>query len=310
MDNHRAVHGRLLVVDDEAAVRTYVGDALTSAGYAVETTSEGASALQLLCAAPADTDLLVVDVEMPHMTGFELVSHLRADTTLAHIPAIMLSGHTTPEYRIAGLRGGANDYIAKPVDPAELIARVETHLRVAKSVQFWRNRSRYDGLTGLLNRQGMTELVEHEIERSLRYGSNATIAFFDLDGFKTVNDQLGHRAGDDLLRAVARMLETVLRTCDAAARWGGDEFVIAFPDSTRASVIPAICRIQRAVADLSPPGLRVGLSAGLATLDRHRPGPRHRRAEQLIDRADREMYRDKAARTSDMRRVRPPEEAP
>lgn len=292
-----AKRGSVLVVDDEPDARGFITATLRGAGYYVEAACDGAAALATLHARSDAAELVIVDIAMPRMTGFELLDQLRADPATAGLPVLVLSGYRDGDTKVAGLRNGANDYLTKPVDGTELLARVEAHLRTARALHSWRERALVDPLTGLLNRRGFLECLDREIERAVRHDRALAVAFFDLDGFKQINDTFGHSAGDDALRAVAAVLEGSLRACDIAARWGGDEFIAALPDADAEQAEHAVQRVQRGIEALATADLPMGISTGVACWSRTADAIPERSASALIDAADRAMYRDKLART-------------
>ena len=282
---------RILVVEDDDEVREALEAFLEDHGYEVETASDGAEAVAKVEEDPPA--LVISDVRMPGVDGFELVERLRRRPASADIPIILLSALQEPERRVAGLDLGADDYLGKPTHPDELLARIRVHLRHAHRQQALARRSLIDPLTGALNRRGILSVLRRERERSLRSGTPLSVLMLDVDNFKMLNDTYGHAAGDTVLRQLARAVVGAVRVVDHVGRLGGDEFVVAVPEGEPGAVAALAARL----AVLQLPSLEVGdarlevhVSVGVATL---LPGET---VDQLLERADAEMYRRKRSR--------------
>lgn len=282
---------RVLVVDDDETTVRFLADALASAGYVVATARNGIDALHILRGPGAPPELVLLDLDMPQMDGFDLLNTLRHHAATSRIPIVVVTCHHERELKVSCLECGANDYVVKPVDTMELVARVGSHVRTSRVANEWLEESRRDPLTGLLNRRGLRERLGPELRAAERYGHDLAVAFFDVNGFKQINDRFGHPQGDWVLEELANLVSRAVRRTDMAARWGGDEFVLACPSLNRDGARNLIDNIRwRAQRAVPFPGF--GIAAGIATL---REAESHQRsASQLIDRADREMYRDKA----------------
>jgi two-component system, cell cycle response regulator len=228
---------RILFAEDSTVIRAMVRKALEAAGYVVLEAANGQVAFDLCLQDRPDVALL--DVEMPVLNGPQLLERLRADQRFADMPVIFLTGRTSTAEMVEGLRIGAHDYLRKPFEPAELIARVSAAVRVARLQQQLTTRndelallSRTDQLTGLSNRRHGEERLRAEIEAAQRYQRPLTVLMIDIDHFKHVNDRYGHAGGDAVLRGLGRRLRDLLRGADLAARWGGEEFVVLLPDTS------------------------------------------------------------------------------
>jgi len=284
---------RILIVEDDDDVREALQELLEDHGYEVETARDGEDALRHIgTAAPA---LVISDVRMPGLDGFRLVETLRERAATADIPIILLSGLDETQRRVTGLDLGADDFVRKPADPAELLARVRVHLRHAHRAQALVRRSLLDPLTGALNRRGILSVLRRERERAVRASTPLSVLMLDVDGFKALNDTFGHAAGDAVLRHLAREIVEAVRVVDHVGRMGGDEFVVAIPDGDEHAARALAARL--AVLDLAPVEAvggapQIGVSVGIATL---RPGDT---LETLIARADAEMYRNKRGRSA------------
>ena len=286
--------GRILVAEDSLVVRAVVSDQLEEEGYEVVQAIDGQSALEQ-CALTRP-DAILLDIEMPGLDGHEVLARLKADAQLSDIPVVFLTGRTSTADMVAGLRAGAHDYLKKPFEGAELIARIGGAVRIKRlqdELQL-RNQqldllSRVDGLTGVYNRRHIDQQLEAAATRADRGGEPFAVLMMDIDHFKRVNDHEGHPAGDRILKEFARRVQTVVRAGDILGRWGGEEFVIIAPQTDVTSAVVLAERIRAEVGqrpfDLGGRGIHItvsiGLAAGVVT------------DSQLVDRADRALYRSK-----------------
>jgi two-component system, cell cycle response regulator len=199
-----------------------------------------------------------------------------------------------PQRIVAGLDLGADDFIGKPVDARELIARVRVHLRYARREHDLERRALVDPLTGVLNRRGIFAVLRHEHERVRRSGAPLSVLLLDIDRFKALNDELGHQAGDTALRQLAAALLRSVRAADQVGRIGGDEFLIILPDADADAAFAMAARLRalRATAVASGETRDVQASVGAATLEAEET------VDTLVARADRAMY--KLKRTGEM----------
>lgn len=217
----------VLVVDDQpvniqALYRIFAPD------HRVLMATSGAKALALCAQEPPD--LILLDVVMPEMDGHEVCARLKADEATRNIPVIFVTSHTNAEEETKGLELGAIDFIAKPVNPAVVRARVKTHLTLKAQSDLLRQMVFIDGLTGVANRRCFDERLETEWRRAARNGSPLALLMLDVDHFKRFNDRYGHQAGDDCLRRVACAIKGgLLRPGDLVARYGGEEFACILP---------------------------------------------------------------------------------
>jgi diguanylate cyclase (GGDEF)-like protein len=219
----RARSPRILLVDDNRELREHVG-ALLRMHWDVEEHADGEAALHAARARPPE--LVLTDVMMPVLDGFGLVRALRAEPRTREVPVIMISGHGAEEARVEGLDAGADDYLVKPFGVRELLARVRTHLDVARLRREAVEAAKHDPLTGLANREQGYAFADAIFARARRSGTLAAVLVIDLDRFKPINDTYGHEVGDRVLQEVARRLKASLRGEDIVARLGGDEFLV------------------------------------------------------------------------------------
>ena len=271
MDLTRA---NLLIVDDDVTVVQILGKALNSIGR-VRYATNGKDALALALREPPDVVLL--DTEMPGMSGFEVLTTMRAQPTLEHVPVIFVTSHNSQDMEEEGLARGAADFIAKPIRPAIVVARVKTQLRLKIALDRLRKLSTQDALTGIANRRTLDEVLLTECKRAQRARSPMSVMMVDVDHFKRYNDTYGHGPGDDVLIAIARALEACTsRPADLVARYGGEEFVVVLPDTESAGALKVAHTLLDTVKALHIPHSgaesgQVSLSIGIATFDKDCP---------------------------------------
>ncbi len=247
----------ILVADDSVATRRILGRALTSGGYVVREAGNGAEALAACRVDPPD--LMLLDVDMPVMDGMATLRALKADAALSGLPVLFLSARTGAQDAATGLELGAQDYVRKPCEPAELCARVAAALRakaqqdmLSRQAQALDELSATDALTLLGNRRRFASWVDNT--RAAR-GPDAALAVFviDVDHFKRVNDEHGHAVGDVILRGVAERVRRVVEsTGDVLVRWGGEEFVALALDVPDAAAAIEFGERVRAVVGAEP----------------------------------------------------------
>jgi diguanylate cyclase (GGDEF)-like protein len=262
---------KVLVADDDIVNRQVLAE-LLKPEHTVLLAKNGEQALER--AARHLPDLILLDVVMPDMDGYEVLRRLRADAQTAHITVIFISGLGQPEDEANGLKMGAADYISKPFNETVVMARVAMHLQMVRQRRMLEHLAHVDGLTELANRRRFDEVFEAEWQRSRRSGRPLSLALLDIDAFKQYNDHYGHPAGDRALRAVARAAASGLRRpADLAARYGGEEVVLLLPDTDSTQAQQVVSCICGAIADLQIPheassvAPMLTVSAGGATLN-------------------------------------------
>eukprot|EP00913_Durusdinium_trenchii_P006054 g5666.t1 len=237
--------------------------------------------------------LVVLDLEMPGMDGFEVLRRMKDDINTSDIPVVVLSGMQSPNDKVTAFDLGAVDYITKPFDLMELRVRLRSALKMRHLIQMLAQRAQIDGLTGLWNRAHFDERWTEEVKRAERSGSPLSLAVFDLDHFKQVNDTYGHPAGDAVLQGVARLIQQVTRQADVACRYGGEEFVVIMPDTPPEQALNLCERIRVALSETDWPGKPsrpVTISAGVAGSD----GQTSTGRDEWIELADKNLYRAKS----------------
>ena len=284
--------GTILVVDDRESNRHLLKDVLESAGHNVLCASDGVQAIEF--AITGRPDVILLDVKMPGMDGFEVCVKLQALAETATIPIIFVTANYAEEQdTLHGLEVGAYDYLVKPISRSVLLARIGVMLRIHRSEERMRQLSMIDEFTGLFSRNYVVRRLEEEMQRAQRRGSLLTVTMLDLDAFKSCNDTFGHQFGDEVLKRVSGTLKTNMRLRDSVGRYGGEEFLIVQPELTESEAVAMVGRLKQNVAEECLYGegreLQVTLSAGIAEWDR-RLG-----AEDLIRRADCALYAAKRA---------------
>ncbi|MCO4093427.1 MAG: diguanylate cyclase [Acidovorax sp.] len=217
----------ILIVDDNASMIQLVARMLKGVAR-LRFATGGAEALELM--RQERPDLVLLDAEMPGMSGYEVCEAIRADALLSTVPVVFLTGNGDTAAEVRGLEAGAVDFITKPVHEALLLARVRTQLRVKTLSDELRLMACTDGLTGVANRRHFDEMLNLEWVRNAREGTSLALLMVDVDHFKRYNDCHGHPAGDVCLKAVARALASVARRpADLVGRVGGEEFAVLLP---------------------------------------------------------------------------------
>jgi diguanylate cyclase (GGDEF)-like protein len=288
-------HGKpkLLVVDDQP-INIQVMHQLFGGDYQVFMATSGAQALSICQANPPD--LVLLDIVMPGMDGFEVCSQLKSNDATCNIPIIFVTAHTDAAQETHGLSLGAVDFIAKPVNPAVVRARVKTHLTLKFQSDLLRKLVFLDGLSGVFNRRYFDQQLSVEWSRSARSGLPLSAIMIDVDYFKLFNDRYGHQSGDDCLRQIAVTLKACLkRPADLVARYGGEEFACILPDTAFADAMCLAVDLERRIRALSIPHVSSGLagvvtiSVGVAT----RTAGSSQEAAALVRLADTELYNAK-----------------
>jgi two-component system, cell cycle response regulator len=227
---------------------------LVAGGHTVVEAAGGADALAVC--REQQPDVVLLDVEMPEMSGWDVLAAMKADPDLRDVPVVFLTGRSDTTDMVDGLRLGAHDYLRKPCEPTELLARVQAAARVKRLQDELRQRnedldriSRTDALTGLRNRRHVEEYLAKLTSLARRNGEPIAVLVIDIDHFKSVNDTHGHDAGDAVLREVAsRMLDSV-RLEDMVGRWGGEEFLVVLPNTADQGAAELAERLRQVVAD-------------------------------------------------------------
>lgn len=236
---------RILLVDDDVAIIKTMARMLAGIGE-IQIACSGFDAMRIIRETPPS--LVLLDAEMPGMSGFQVCELLKADPSLADIPVIFVTSHGDSSVEVAGFEIGAVDFISKPVSPPLLLARVKTQLRIKQLGDELRRTANTDGLTQVANRRSFDETFRREWLRAVRGAQPASVLMIDVDHFKLFNDRYGHGAGDRCLQGIAQALvDACLRPADLVARYGGEEFVMLLPETPRAGAAHVATRVLTAV---------------------------------------------------------------
>lgn len=284
---------KILVVDDIPS-NVHVLSRILKDDYDIYFATDGERALDLVQARMPD--LVLLDIMMPGMDGFEVCRRIKADPAIHDIPVIFISAKSEVEDETRGLEVGAIDFITKPISPPIVKARVRNHLLLKRQTDLLRSLSFLDGLTGIANRRRFDDAMAREWRRCARSNLPLSLIILDVDHFKAYNDHYGHQAGDECLRMVAELLsDRARRPSDLVARYGGEEFVCLLPETDGPGAVRvaegfrtgvAECRIPHAQSPVIP---YVTISLGVATVIPSADGS----PEQLAEMADQLLYRAK-----------------
>jgi diguanylate cyclase (GGDEF)-like protein len=291
---------RILIGDDSLTHRVMLEAIVRRWGYEAVLAEDGQQAWELL-SAPEAPRLVLLDWEMPGLDGLEVCRRVRARQDQDPPYILLLTARQETADIVAGLDAGANDYISKPFENTELHARLRVGARMLdlqrelisarEALEFQAN---HDALTGLMNRGAVMRAMEQAMQAAGQGGQTLQIGLIDVDHFKQINDSHGHPAGDAVLQAVSRRIESVLRAGDLVGRYGGEEFLLLV--NGEADEAPAFCeRLRGVIADQpfveGQVALRVTVSGGFVPLT---PSDR-RGTSELLAAADDLLYRAKAA---------------
>ena len=287
----------VLVVDDLNINLQIVGAILDGEGYATTFATSGQQAIERMNAALPD--LILLDLMMPEMDGFEVCENLRARPECCEIPIIFVTASQEKKHVLQAFDRGAVDYITKPFNPPELLARVKLHLELKhtrdelkKAVAELERLATTDALTGIANRRSLLTMGENEFLRARRYDRELSVLILDVDRFKQINDNYGHALGDEALTAIARAIVSSMRKGDSVGRFGGEEFVAFLPETNLDDGMKVANRIRTTIAELSlffrTKPVKMTVSVGVTEYSKE-----DLKIDDLIQRADKALYHAK-----------------
>jgi len=271
----------ILIVDDARSNLQLLAELLKD-DYCIKVANSGQKALELAQKIP---DLILLDIVMPDMDGYEVCKRLKSDEKTKHIPVIFITGKTGTDDEEHGLTLGAVDFITKPIHPAIVIARVKTHMTIIQQHKQLQHLAMRDQLTGLYNRHYLVDVAAKKMAMAKRHGNALSMIMLDIDHFKAINDEHGHAVGDVVLREVAAILNKNCRAEDVAARMGGEEFVMLLDFCKASDCGSKAEQLRQQLEKLMPNNIRVTSSFGVTeyTLD-------DRTFELFFNRADKALY--------------------
>ena len=293
---------RILIVDDHEDNVDLLQARLEAWGYLTSSANDGDVALRMIEENPPD--LVLLDVMMPTIDGTEVARRVKQNKALPFIPIIMQTALDSTEAKVEGLEAGADDYITKPIDFAELKARLRSMLRIKRLQEALEERekellevnerlrhmSQTDGLTGLDNRRNLNFRLEEMFQHAERLNEPFSCVMCDLDHFKSVNDTYGHQAGDEVLKQLSTILKEEAREIDRVGRYGGEEFMLLLPGTVLDSAVTFSERVRKHIEGhtFSFPGgtLRRTASFGVSGW----PHPKIRECDSLVRAADDALY--------------------
>lgn len=291
---------KILVIDDQPANLEVLVSFLKDHKFTVRIAETGTWALQVL--ESYEPDIIILDVMMPEMDGFETCRKIKANENTKEIPVIFMTALTNVNDKVEGFAAGGVDYITKPFQHVEVLARINAHIALRKQkiqltqqAELLKMISITDDLTGLFNRRHMNTILEREFGRSLRYGTDLSCLLVDLDHFKVLNDTYGHSFGDVVLRVFSQGLARSIRGTDSAFRYGGEEFLILLPQTDINGAIRIAEHIKKRteneVFESGNITAKVTLSGGISSFHQNKP----RSSIEMITFADTALYASKKA---------------
>ena len=280
---------KVLIADDDRLSARVLEANLRGRGYDVTTVADGAQAWQILQREDRP-QMAVLDWMMPEMDGLEVCRRVR-QAGGPYVYILLLTGNTDRDAVVRGIDAGADDYIQKPFNPAELHARLRSGQRIVELEEKLRRQATYDALTGILNRGAIMDRLTIEMERAYRESESLCVAMVDFDHFKKVNDTYGHSAGDVVLREAAKRMSSALRPYDLIGRYGGEEFIAVFPRCDESSAYTIAERIRRSIAfgAINTEAGKVTITASIGVAQAWEP----KNPEAVIREADKALFRAK-----------------
>jgi len=282
---------KVLIIDDSSDALALAKVRLGKENLGIITADSGAEGLKL--AESEKPDLILLDVDMPGMSGFDVCRELKTNKDLCMTPVIFLTGSDNSQDKIKGLDIGAVDYVTKPFDAFELKARVNAALRTKRMQDLLIEYANIDPLTGIPNRRALMDRLQKEWMRVQRHGGRLSFIMADIDHFKCVNDTYGHSIGDEVLQRIAQAIVSQCREIDLPARYGGEEFAIVVPDESAEGAAELAERCRQATSEirihLGDENIQVTASFGTAEITDASS------VEALITAADKALYRAKEA---------------
>jgi len=253
---------KILIIEDDEDTRKLINIILERENYSFYNAADAYEALFLL--EEIIPDLIICDILLPKMDGFEFRNIIWQDTDLQLVPFIYLTALTSSEYRIRGFELNADDYITKPFGMDELLVRIQSKLN---KYQIYKDLIRFDNLTKVFSRRFIITVLTKELERIKRHKRDVSLAMIDVDNFKVINDKFGHLTGDFVLNALAQFLDIKLRASDYVGRYGGEEFLVVMSEIDKEKAAHALSRVQEVLAKspFTEHNITISISAGISS---------------------------------------------
>jgi diguanylate cyclase (GGDEF)-like protein len=282
---------KILVVDDSHFNVKILSDILEAENYTVFSANNGFPVLEM--AHTIQPDVILLDIMMPGIDGFEVCKILKNEYEVRDIPVIMVTARTDGKDIKRALEIGAFDYIKKPFDEIEVIARIQSALRLKGLQDRLKSLAMKDGLTGLYNHAVLVELLEKEVSKQRRSKGNLSFVMLDIDYFKKINDTYGHMAGDRILKDLSKILTSSVRKGDIVGRYGGEEFSIVLPGAIRDDAYNLCERIRSRVDEhefsIGDQKVKITISIGVFAHEFDDSSPE----TEIIQKADELLYKAK-----------------
>jgi diguanylate cyclase (GGDEF)-like protein len=295
---------KILLVEDSKAQAKAIKEFLDRQGYETTWVEDGKSAIKTAKTEPID--IILLDLMLPDINGDEVCRWLKLNQDTKGIPIIMLTVRDSVSDKVTGLEAGADDYMPKPFNELELNARIYACLRTKALQDELKQKNQEleellkkvkvlaitDPLTELFNRRHFETVLEKEFHKTRRYNIPLSCLMIDIDKFKDINDEYGHRAGDSVLQETAQIIKKTLRDVDIAARWGGEEFVVLLPQTNKEDALQCASRMLKAMSEhrfSNIPDRKITVSIGIASV----PHPSIDSGEALVNASDVAMYEAK-----------------
>lgn len=277
----------ILIVDDVRINLQTLAHILKD-DYTIKVASGGAQALELAAQEPIP-DLILLDVGMPEVSGYDVCRILREDSATINIPIIFVTGKDSIEEEEYGLSLGAVDYITKPIHPSIVKARVKTHITLKQQRDLLKSMAVRDQLTGLYNRHYLVDMMTHKVSEAKRHEQPLCVIMVDIDHFKEVNDSFGHLEGDKVLEKIAKILQDGARREDIVARFGGEEMILVLNNCPLEEAVAKAEKLRKEIELSEPEGIAISASFGVAKVSESNDT-----CEKLIKSADDALYQAKA----------------
>lgn len=276
----------VLIVDD-VRINLQTLAHILKEDYTVKVASGGAQALELVVQDPIP-DLILLDVGMPDVSGYDVCRILRENSSTVNIPIIFVTGKDSIEEEEYGLSLGAVDYITKPIHPSIVKARVKTHITLKRQYDLLKTMAVRDQLTGLYNRHYLVDMMAAKVSEAKRHEQPLCVIMVDIDHFKEINDSFGHLEGDKVLQKIAQILKNEARREDVVARFGGEEMVIILNNCSLPEASLKAEKLRKKIELSEPEGIAISASFGIVQMNEV-----NNTCEKLFKCADDALYKAK-----------------